>query len=37
MGDEKPKTRSDELGDGVRVGEGEGVEALSVRVGVLIN
>ena len=37
MGDEKPKTRSDELGDGVRVREGEGVEALSVRVGVLIN
>ena len=37
MGDEKPKMRSDELGDGVRVGEGEGVEALSVRIGVLTN
>ena len=37
MGDEKPKMRSDELGDGVRVGEGEGVEALSVRIGVFTN
>lgn len=37
MGDEKLKTKSDELGDGVRVGEGEGTEALGVGMGVLIN
>ena len=37
MGDEKLKTRSDELGDGVRVGEDERVEVLGVGIGVLIN